>query len=430
MNFALTIINICLGVIFGLCYCYQFVYIFIAYFVKAKPLPEPKLHKIAVLIAARNESAVIHNLIDSMMAQDYPKDMYKVFVVADNCTDNTAEIARAHGATVYERFNDVERGKGYAVDYLIKAIERDYGDDFCDAYIVFDADNTAEPNYITEMNRTFSAGYEVVSSYRNPSNYGEGWRAAGQGMYFLRDARIMNMARMKINSNTFIAGTGFLFSRELCKRYGGWPFHTLTEDGEFTLHNAVNGAKTGYNNDAIFYDEQAVDLKTSWNQKLRWCKGGLQIFRKYLGKLFRGLFSKRALACFDMSMCLAPAYFLSVIAVVVNAVGYVGMLIEDFSMNTVYNILTQLAVMIPLLYAVLLVFAVLVTVTDWKRLRASSFKKILYMFTFPLFIFTFIPAAFVAIFKKVEWKQIAHSGAKSADQKDETKEEEKELITK
>ena len=296
------------------------------------------------------------------------------------------------------------------------------GDDFCDAYIVFDADNTAEPNYITEMNRTFSAGYEVVSAYRNPSNYGEGWRAAGQGMYFLRDARIMNMARMKINSNTFIAGTGFLFSREICKRYGGWPFHCLTEDGEFTMHNAVHGAKTGYNNNAIFYDEQSVDFKTSWNQKLRWCKGGLQIFGKYLGQLFRGFFSKRALACFDMSMCLAPAYFLSLIAVFVNVIGYTCMLIADFSVATLINILTQLGVMIPVVYAVLFVFGLCVTISDWKRLRASSAKKILYIFTFPLYIFTFIPAALVAVFKKVEWKQVAHHGAPTAtDKKEEIK---------
>ena len=412
---ALTIINIVLGVVFGLCYFYQFVYILIAYFVKAKPLPEPTPHKIAILIAARNESAVIHNLIESMNAQDYPKELYRVFVVADNCTDNTAEIARAHGAIVYERFNDKEKGKGYAIDYLIKSIERDYGDDCCDAYIVFDADNTAEPNYITEMNRTFSAGYDVVSSYRNPSNYGEGWRAAGQGMYFLRESRLMNMARMKIGSNTFIAGTGFLFSRTLCKKYGGWPFHTLTEDGEFTMHNAVNGARTGYCNNAVFYDEQAVDVKTSWHQKLRWCKGGLQIFGKYMGKLFRGLFSRRALACFDMSMCLAPAYFIPLTAIFVNVIGFACLLIADFSLATLIGILIEAAAMVGAAYSALFVFGFCVTVTDWKKLRASGFKKILYMFTFPIFIFTFIPTAFVALFKKVEWKQVAHHGAENKE---------------
>ena len=429
----MSIVNICLGVVFTLCYFYQFVYIFIAYLGKKRKLPDAPPKKLAILIAARNESEVIHNLINSLNAQDYPKEFYKIFLVADNCTDNTAEIARAHGAVVYERFNNVEKGKGYALDYLIKCIERDYGDDACDAYVVFDADNTAEPNYLTEMNKTHAAGYDVVSSYRNASNYGDGWRAAGQGMYFLRDARILNMARMRIDSNTFIAGTGFLFSRELCKKYGGWPFHTLTEDGEFTMHNAVNGAKTGYSNDAIFYDEQATDRKTSWNQKLRWCKGGLQIYSKYGAQLFRGLFSRKFLGCLDMMMCLAPAYFLSLLAVALNVIGYAVMLITDPALWT--EIFWQGGSMIGGAYSMLLIFSLVITISDWKRIRGSAAKKILYIFTFPLFIFTFIPAAFVAIFKKVEWKQVQHKGTPTAVASDtesgaDSEKREDELVTK
>ena len=277
----LNIINICLSAVFLLCYFYQFIYLVIAYVGGIKKYPDAPPSKLAVIIAARNEEGVIANLIGSLMEQDYPREFFDVFVVADNCTDSTAAVAREAGAIVYERQNQLERGKGYAVDFLLKSIQRDRGEDAYDAFIVFDADNVAEKNYLTEMNKAFAAGYEVVSSYRNASNYGRGWRAAGQGMYFLRDARVLNLARVRIGGNTFIAGTGFLFSNEICKRYGGWPFHTLTEDGEFTLHNAVNDAKSGYCNSAMFYDEQAVDRKTSWNQKLRWCKGGLQIFRKY-----------------------------------------------------------------------------------------------------------------------------------------------------
>ena len=414
MEQIMGIINLCLGAIFTICYFYQFIYIFIAYLGKKKVFADAAPKKLAILIAARNESQVIHNLINSLNAQDYPKDSYKIFLVADNCTDNTAEIARAHGAVVYERQNQVEKGKGYALDYLIKAIERDYGVDFYDAYVVFDADNTAEPNYLTEMNKVFSSGCEVVSSYRNPSNYGDGWRAAGQGMYFLRDARVLNMARMKINANTFVAGTGFLFSSELCRRYGGWPFHTLTEDGEFTMHNAVNGVKTGYANDAIFYDEQATDIKTSWNQKLRWCKGGLQIYGKYGAKLFRGLFSKKMVSCLDMMVCLGCAYLLSTLAVLLNVIGYAIMLIMDPS--SIIHVLIQAGMMVGGAYSMLLIFSIAITISDWKRIRGSAFKKILYAFTFPLFIFTFIPAAFVAIFKKVEWKQVHHKGTPKTEE--------------
>ena len=404
----LAILNGILCVIFTLCYLYQFFYIFVAYVFGVKKFEDAPPKNIAVLISARNESGVIANLLRSLAEQDYSKEHYRVFVVADNCTDNTAEIARAEGAYVYERFNDVEKGKGYALDYLIKAIKADFGEDAYDAFIVFDADNVAEKNYITEMNKAYSAGYEVVTSYRNASNYGAGWRAAGQGMYFLRDARILNMARMRLNCNTFVTGTGFLFSNAVATANGGWPFHCLTEDGEFTMDNCVKKIKTGYCHDAIFYDEQAVDIKNSWYQKLRWCKGGLQIFSKYLGSLIKGIFSRRCLTSFDMAMCLTAAYALSLIAVLVNVIGGAITLILDISQ--LWHVLIPMGIVVVGAYLALFVFSAFATVSEWKRIRASGFKKVLYCFTFPIFIFTFIPAAAVALFKKVEWKPVRHSG--------------------
>ncbi len=407
---ALNIINITLGVIFALCYFYQFIYLFIAYFTKEKKLPEAAPAHLGILIAARNEERVIHSLLGSLMAQDYPRDFYTVFVVADNCTDATARVAGEMGAQVYERRSDTEKGKGYALDFLIKQIWSDFGDGAFDAFVIFDADNTLEPNFLTEINKTASLGYDVVTSYRVASNYGESWRAAGQGMYFLRESRIMNFARMKLRANSFVTGTGFLFSKELCKQYGGWPFHSLTEDGEFSMHNALCGVKSGYSGRAIFYDEQATNIRDSWRQRLRWCKGGLSIFEKYLPSLLRGIFSKRFFASFDMAMCLAPAYILTLAAITVNLVAFIVLAL----LGT--NPLAMLSVLLPMAlgaYLSILLFSILLTASEWKHLRASTAKKILYAFTFPLFLFTFIPAALVALFKNVEWKPISHDGAKS-----------------
>lgn len=403
------ILNLIIGTVFLLCYGYQLVYLIIAYSKRPEADPTSPPHRLAVLIAARNESKVIHNLLHSLKEQDYPEGYYSVFVVADNCTDNTAEIAREMGATVYERFNKTEVGKGYAIDYLIKSIDREFGDIY-DAYIIFDADNILKPNYLTEMNNTFSRGFEVVSSYRNASNYGESWRAAGQGMYFLRDSRVLNLARMRLGLNTFVTGTGFLFSRELCKRYGGWPFHCLTEDGEFTMHNAVHGAKCGYCNSAMFYDEQAVKLRDSWNQQTRWCKGGLQIFKIYLPALARGIFSKKWLSYFDTLMTLTPAYVLSMTAVAVNTLGFIVNILMGHNPLT---LIPEILMLVGICYFGLIAFSIPITISEWKNICTSAPKKILYMFTFPLFLFTFIPAAFVALFKKVEWKQISHEGKKN-----------------
>lgn len=136
---------------------------------KKQPEYEPKkLHRFAFIIAARNENAVIGNLIKSIKAQNYPSELIDVVVVADNCTDNTAEIARSCGAIVYERFNKVLVGKGYALDYAFNKIKEDEGDYTAyDGYFIFDADNVIDRNYVREMNKTFDQGYRVVTSYRN-----------------------------------------------------------------------------------------------------------------------------------------------------------------------------------------------------------------------------------------------------------------------
>ena len=240
-------------------------------------------------------------------------------------------------------------------------------------------------------------------------------------MYFLRDARILNLARMRFNCNTFVTGTGFLFSNSVATMYGGWPFHCLTEDGEFTMENCVRKIKTGYCHDAIFYDEQAVDIKTSWYQQLRWCKGGLQIFAKYLGSLIKGIFSPRFLTNFDMAMCLTAAYALSLAAVVINVIG--GTIYMILDPTRIWQILGTMMLMGVVAYVGLLIFSLFATASEWKRIRATAAKKIFYAFTFPLFIFSFIPAAAVAIFKKVEWKQIRHSGeVTTADSNEKTDE--------
>ena len=123
-------------------------------------------HRYAVLIAARNEENVIAGLLDSLAAQTYDMSLVTVFVAADNCTDSTAAIAREHGAVVYERFNHVNVGKGYALDFLLQHIGADYPEGF-DGYFVFDADNILSPDYLERMNESFSAGNEIVTSYRN-----------------------------------------------------------------------------------------------------------------------------------------------------------------------------------------------------------------------------------------------------------------------
>ena len=404
---ALTVINIIFGIALAVCYVYQFVYMVISY-VKRKNAPETDVrNRIAILVAARNEERVISRLLNSINAQDYPMNCFEVFVVADNCTDKTAEIAAMHGATVFERFNTVDIGKGYALDFLLCKLRETRGLDSFDAFLIFDADNSLKENYLTEINKTLALGYDCVTSYRASCNYSDSWVSAGQGMCFLRDTVLLNRARMAVGGCCFVSGTGYAFTSKLCREFGGgWPFHTLTEDCEFSMYNATRGSRVGYSDTAVFYDEQATRLFVSCKQRLRWCKGGIQVFTKYFKELLGGIFSRRFVSCFDMSMCMTPAYIISVSAVIVNAVGSVVTVIIH---KNPLEVLFTMSAAVLFAYFVLLCFSIPLTISEWRLLGGGACKKILYAFTVPIFMFTFIPVAFIALFKRrVVWTPIAH----------------------
>lgn len=407
----LSYINYILAIIFTLCYCYQFFYVIVPLiFRKKKNAAEVTDHRYAVLIAARNEEIVIGNLIESIHGQKYERSLITVFVVADNCTDNTAQIARSLGAVVYERFNKALVGKGYAMEYLLDRINDDYGWDSFDGYFVFDADNVLDENYILEMNKTFSQGYSIVTGYRNSKNYGDNWISAGYGLWFLRESQYLNRSRMGLGTSCSIGGTGFMFSREILKKHGGWKFFLLTEDLEFTIKTVIDGERIGYCERAMLFDEQPTSFRQSWRQRLRWSKGFLQVVRHYGKDLFCGIFRHRGFACYDMLMAIFPAVVITLISIVVNVAFIIaGGLKGENEMIALLSILQTLANT----YLLLFVLGAITTITEWKKIHTSTARKILFTFTFPLFMITYIPINVQALFTKVKWSPIVHTKAKS-----------------
>ena len=145
-NFTQTF-NTAIAVILTLLYLYQLVYLLIGIIQKKRGThpAAARLHRYAAIISARNEENVIGGLIKSLKDQNYPQELLDVYVIADNCTDNTAQVAREAGAIVYRRFNHIKVGKGYALDYLFNLLTEEGKNDY-DGYFVFDADNYVDPN--------------------------------------------------------------------------------------------------------------------------------------------------------------------------------------------------------------------------------------------------------------------------------------------
>jgi len=296
-------INYIFAVIFILCVGYQFVYIFVPFMKGGKKLRAKKMNKYAVLIPARNEEKVLPHLIASIKGQTYPSELIDIFVIADNCTDNTAQVAMEAGAFhVYQRENKELVGKGYALDYTLAKIREDYPDNDYEGYFVFDADNLLDERYIEEMNTMFSNGHRIITSYRNTKNYGTSWVSAGCSLWYLRESRFLNHPRTLLNTSCAISGTGFLVHREILEKVGGWKFFLLTEDIEFTLHHVLEGECIAYCDKAVLYDEQPVKFSQSWRQRMRWTKGSMQVTRKYFFKMVKGIFTGKGFACFDLAV--------------------------------------------------------------------------------------------------------------------------------
>lgn len=405
----LRMVNFTVAVLFTLCYAYQFLYLPIPMLKQDKPHRPVQYHNYAVLISARNEEAVLGHLLQSLRRQDYPEEYMTIFVVADNCSDTTAQVARQHGAVVYERFDHNHVGKGYALNYLLRQISRDYGPVF-DGYFVFDADNLLQQDYIAQMNRTFCDGYGIVTSYRNSKNFGDNWISAGYALWFLREAEQLNHARMLLGTSCAVSGTGFLFSRQVLEYHGGWNFFLLTEDIEFTIASVLAGYTVGYCKDAMLFDEQPVTFRQSWRQRMRWAKGYLQVFRVYGGELLTGIFRGKGFARFDMAMAIMPAIALTVVALIAN-LGTAALCI--LAGQSLIPALWSVGEMLCNTYLLLLLVGSVATATQWNQIRASTGKKILYTLTFPIFMMTYIPISFSALFCKVEWKPIEHKRAMS-----------------
>ncbi len=417
-------INSILYIALTVLYFYQFIYIVIALIgdkkKKLDTYEAKKLHKFAFIIAARNEQAVIGNLINSIKQQNYPVELIDVIVVADNCTDDTAQIAREHGAICYERFNNMLVGKGYALDYCFNKIVEQFGDYTAyDGYFIFDADNVIDKNYVKEMNKVFDRGYNVITSYRNSKNYDTNWITSGYSLWFIREAKYLNNPRMMLKTSCAVSGTGFLVNSSIIKKNNGWKFNLLTEDIQFSVVNILEGEKIGYCESAMFYDEQPTTFKQSWNQRMRWSKGFYQVMFRYGRELIAMMFKKREMfvSCYDMFMTLAPATLLSIGCILLNLI-FLAYGATDVHMlrRILPGTLGSIAFAGVNFYLLMFSIGFITLVTEWNKILAPANKKIKSLFTFPLFMITYVPISLVALVKKVEWKPIAHSISKSVEE--------------
>lgn len=366
---------------------------------KDKPLLKNKKHKFMAIIPAHNEEAVVGNLVESLINQDYDKELYDIYVIADNCTDNTAKIAKEAGAIVYERFDEAHKTKGYALNWFLKQKIEENAD--YDAFLIFDADNIVDKNFIKVMNKKLCQGEEVVQGYKDIKNPTESWVSAGYAFFYWTMHRFYHLARYNIGLSPLLNGTGFMVKFDLIKQ-NGWDTKTLTEDIEFSLKQIIKGRKLGWATDAIVYDEQPEVFKASWKQRSRWTVGHIQCMKAYTKDLALAIKKNKTIMNFDGLLYIIgsiPMFIVSMLLVFSNFAIY---LLD--SMSTTELILNIAKFIIPTFF--LPIFTALFTMYLDKKPIKPMLKWALY---YPLFMGSWLLINFKCLFKQdTSWEKIDH----------------------
>ena len=366
--------------------------------IREKPLLTNKKHKFMAIIPAHNEENVVGNLVKSLNELDYPKELYDVYVIADNCTDKTAEIAKKEGAIVYERFDEKRKTKGYALNWFLDKKIKENAD--YDAFCVFDADNLVDKNFLNAMNKKLCQGETVVQGYKDIKNPTDSCISSGYALFYWTQHKFYQLARYNAGLSPLMNGTGFMVKFDLIKDTG-WNTKTLTEDIEFSLINISSGNKLGWAVDAIVYDEQPTTFGQSWTQRIRWTVGHIQCLKLYTKDLAKGVIKNKTLTSFDgllYIMCI-PLFIISLLLIIVNFVLY---LMSQMTFGLMMlNILAYM-----LLGYILLVITALVTLIVEKRSIKKMIKGII---TYPIFMASWSVINFVSLFKRnIKWDKIEH----------------------
>lgn len=378
---------------------YQIVISFCALInLKEKKMIVNKKHKFMAIIPAHNEESVIANLVESLKQQDYPKDLYDIYVIADNCTDNTAKIASDSGAIVLKRFDEAHKTKGFALNWFLKQKIEENAD--YDAFCVFDADNIVDKNFLKAMNKKLCQGEEVVQGYRDIKNPTDSWIASGYAIFYWMMHKFYHLARYNLGLSPLLNGTGFMVKFDLVKP-NGWQTITLTEDIEFSLINIAQGRKLGWATEAIVYDEQPVSFSQSWSQRSRWTVGHLQCMKHYTKKLANGVKENKTLMNFDglLYMFGIPMMILTFLLLGVNTLMYVGAEMEFADLIWNYARYLIATFLLPI------GTATIVMLLDKRDIKSMAWGLLCY----PIFMGSWILINIKCLIKpNTKWEKIEH----------------------
>ena len=396
--------------IIGVAFTIQIIYI-LFFFVKPKKYKvSEKKHRFAIVIPARNESAVIGDTIKCLLAQKYPRELFDIYVVADNCTDNTAEIARAAGATVYERFDpDPKHHKaGYALKFLFEKIMAEHPN-YYEVFIKFDADNLMEPDYISRMNDAYAAGVKCARGFSNSKNIDQNIITGISGIWYVRDCRFSSNFRSAIGQGTMLGGAGMMFAAEIIEKHG-WDCLSASDDTEFTMRRLnEDKIKTMYVSDAVVYEDQPSTISDTFKRYKRMAGALHSLFYTQGIKSFFLFFARWQWTYLDMFLTLLfiPV---CVMCCIWFPLYYGYYLIYNCVIGNFLPVIataTKLGYILAFAFVVAFILQALLAVgLEHKRIKAPVKELMPAIILFPFFMIIYAIAITLGVFSKPKWSQV------------------------
>ena len=264
--------------------------------------------RFAVLVPAHDEELLIGRLCRSLLEVRYPRDLFAVYVVADNCSDRTAAVCGEYPVNVIERRDQDHAGKGHAISWAVGKIPLER----FDAVLIVDADNIVDPGILEELNLMINGGEQAIQCHNAVGNRDDSWFT--QLLYVSRTMcnHLYHHSKHKLGLSSYLMGNGICFTTGLL-RAKGWTAFSVGEDWEYYAQLIGDGKRIGFALRAKVFHQESRSLAQATPQRLRWSSGRFQVLKRYgFGLLVRGLVS-RDLFTVDASMPLVfPNYSLQI----------------------------------------------------------------------------------------------------------------------
>jgi cellulose synthase/poly-beta-1,6-N-acetylglucosamine synthase-like glycosyltransferase len=316
--------------------------------------PQEPAIKFVIVIPAHNEAMVIGKTLESIKRLNYPKEFYETFVVADNCNDETAQVARHHGVNCIERKDAERKGKGFALQWAFERLKEGKCIDTYDAFIIIDADTIVDSNFLASMDYRIAKGELAIQGYYDVINPDVSPMASLSYLGFVLSRNLRYKGRSRIGWASNLLGNGMCFAKEVINRYG-WNATSIVEDVEYAVTLLLNGVRVSFAPEAKIFAEIPTTFKDSKIQRSRWDIGKFQMRNKYLVQLIKSAIRKRDISYLDTAIeLMIPPFSLFLVFSFVSFGLYLAILFNGFNILSIIWFATVSALVVYVLVGLIM----------------------------------------------------------------------------